>query len=301
GNFRVDNIRDASKLTALVMKEFVDHSAPVAQTLLGGPTDNPIMLDRDTLKLSEGDKNNLLRAFYKFGSYVHFKLFNDADPDLVFLIQQLEAFNPQGRVPRVLIRTTTIAFPWQILHVPQSVAGGADEDNIMVDENNFWGLKFDLSIDSLGRRNSGLPPSRVLATVDSSFMFGAYRAEAGASTNDTLVKRLAKQQAEFVKSTLKFNSSFIDDKRSDFMTHLKEHNAEVTFLGVFAHGSSGWIVVDLPPGMPTIQREAEGPRVMLATQEPVTPTDIENLPVGRVATAAAFLEKHPVVLLNACE
>src|ERR1019366_4153485 len=82
---------------------------------------------------------------------------------------------------------------------------------------------------------------------------------------------------------------------------LQKHNKDLKFLGIFAHGASGWIVVTLPTGETVLQQEAAGPRVIFATAEPFTAVDITKLPVGVSATSASFLEKSPVVLLNACE
>lgn len=300
GNFSVEELRADSKDTALVLQGVSDQlDEGLKGLLVAANLTQPIQMDPSTLNMTRADEKKIVDTFYAFGSLVYMRMFNDNDADLGFIIGQLESFSPAGRAARVLIQTNRIAFPWQILHAPQP--SSAIANGTPINTNTFWGLQFDLRVDSLNRGTPGLPEGTIRSASDATSVFGTYRSGSGASTSDLIVTRLAKQQADVVKNQMAFQNSLVEETRQMFIDDLEKHHRDLTFLGIFAHGASGWIVSKLPTGETVLQPEAAGPRVIFSTTEPFTAVDITKLPVGVSATSASFLEKSPVVLLNACE
>jgi hypothetical protein len=303
GTLTVGEMRSVSQDAAIQLKAITDQDDVALQKLLAlqGSTASPLIVDPSTLKMSAEDKRRVLRQFYLLGSFIYLRLFQDPDPDLAFIIDQLERFSLPTRAVRVAIRTVDVSFPWQVLHIPEKMqASTPTEIDQTVDENGFWGIRFNLTVESSTLGSSGVTPSTVPNTPVTSAIFGAYHPPSGALSADIAVGRFAHQQADKAKSNIKLSQLIVDESKTDLLGHLKQHRQDLAFLAIFAHGQSGWIIVDLS-GQLTLQELAIGPTIMLGPSDVLKARDISQLPNDIGVLSGAFFSLHPIVLLNACE
>jgi hypothetical protein len=140
-------------------------------------------------------------------------------------------------------------------------------------------------------------PSALTTTGDRLSVFGLYKAGDGESP---AVSVLGHQQADYFKSKMQLQQAVEIDSGVSFLRNLKQHNEYVDFIMVYSHGSSG-IFVSQVGGHLVVQREALGPRLIFSQNEYVGPVDIMQVAVGTDTTDRPFLQRYPIVMLNACE
>lgn len=286
----VKAMQAAAEATALVLRGIVDQKDAALQEALSktqqGIPDARLV---DDLKLSQEDLISVLESFYTMGSLTYFELFQDAT--LRELMTQVATFVPTpSRAPRILIRTVEVSFPWQLLH----------DDRVKMNPDEFWGLRYDITVDSLARPYGGVLPDGTIEAKTDVSVFGAYKAGQGELPT---VSVQALKQADHFK--IKFGLQTVPTPQSglSLLQALKEKKDSIKFFLVFAHGSSGTIVEKLADGNIVLMDEAQGPRIMLSKDKNgiVSPLDLMRLPVGRAVEADAFFRQNPIVFLNACD
>lgn len=297
GEFRVfktkmtDAVMQAAvQKTSLTLRSFVDQQNEalrklVAQTV--GGIQN-VSLDGQ-VQMSVDDEKTVLASFYSLGSFAYYKLFRESGANLEDIANKLESFSIDGRPLKILIRSYQIAFPWQLLHDDRDAGQRAD---------GFWGFKYALTMDYLGRSYGGALPD-VFATESKDYsVFGEYRASPGEAP---VVAVLAQKQAAYFESRWNSANFVTADSSQVFLDTIRQHRDELEFLVVYAHGSSGSIITKLPDGTLAAIDEAAGPRMMFAQSENVLPYDLEQLPVGSALNGKAYLSRQPIIVLNACD
>jgi hypothetical protein len=297
GEFRVfktkmtDVVMQAAlQKTSLTLRSFVDQQNEalgklVAQTVGGIQS---ISFDGQ-VQMSADDEKTVLASFYSLGSFAYYKLFRESGGILEDIAKKLESFSVDGRPLKILIRSYQIAFPWQLLHDDRDAGQRAD---------GFWGFKYAITMDYLGRSYGGaLPDVFVMESKDYS-VFGEYRASPGEAP---VVAVLAQRQAAYFQSQWNSTNFATADSSQAFLDRIRQHRDELEFLMVYAHGSSGSIISKLPDGTLAAIDEAAGPRMMFAQSENVLPYDLEQLPVGSVLNGKAYLSRQPIIVLNACD
>lgn len=288
GDLTTDEINAIEGKAALTLRGIADQKDRALQQALAQSPNGAVNIDSaDYVTLTNADRENVTTSFLSIGTYLYSRLFQDNAPDLKELIKRLEGFQlPGGRHLRVLIRTNGISLPWQLLHDPSNV-----------DPSGFWGFRYELTIDSLQRKYPGIVPSTLEATADRLSVFGLYNTGDGESP---AVSVLGHQQADYFKSKMQLQQSVEIDSSVSFLQNLKQHNEYLDFIMVYSHGSSGMFVSKVDDHL-VVQKEALGPRLIFSQKEYVGPTDIMQVAVGTDTTDKPFLQRFPIVMLNACE
>jgi hypothetical protein len=280
-------MQDAAKRAALTLRAIVDSEDRNLQSLLAStPGGIGAVSLLDNIKLSDADKINVFNSFLMVGQVVFQNLFRRADPDLNRLADRLDAFSLPDRRVRILIRTKEVSFPWQLLH---------NDKNSTITAGDFWGFRYEITVDSLLRVYTGRIPAEVPPQQDPVSVFGVYTAAHGEAP---IVAVLARQQAEFLRSKMPLQQLLSSDSSSVFLQNLRDHSEEIDLLCIYAHGSSG-TVIQAVNGILVLEHEAAGPRIMFSKTQNLAPLDLEGLLAG--VEDAAFLARQPIVLLNACD
>jgi hypothetical protein len=289
GDLTTDEINAIAGKAALTLRGIADQSDDALQRALAQSPNGAVNIESsDYVTLSDHDRDSVLSSFLSIGTYLYSRLFQESDPDLKELLKRLESFPlPPGRHLRILIRTNGISLPWQLLHDPSN-------SNAV----GFWGFRYEMTIDSLQRKYPGTVPGTLTTGADRLSVFGVYKAGEGESP---AVEVLAHQQADYFTSKMQVQQSSTVDSSLSFLQNLKQHNDNLDFIMVYSHGSSGIIVTQTGDGHLVVQREAQGPRLIFSQTEYIGPIDIMQVAVGTDTTTRPFLQKYPIVMLNACE
>jgi|GEM_PF-5830663 len=284
-----DELATVEAQAALTLRGIADKKDLALQQALAQSPAGSINLDTtDYVTLSNSDREAILKSFLSIGQYFYSRLFQDAEPDLKEMIKRLEGFSfPDNHNLRILVRTNGVSFPWQLLHEPSQA-----------NEEGFWGFRYELIVDSLAKTYPGLAPSTFTPADVGTSVLGVYKAVEGESV---VVSTLAHKQANYFKSKMASHDSYIADSNISFLDILKANSGQLGFVLVYTHGSSGVIVEETADGHLVVQHELQGPRLIFSQTGYVGPIDLMKLAVGTDTRKKPFLQKYPVVLLNACE
>lgn len=266
------------------------------KSLLGvpGPT-NDILLSRQ-------DKGILLKPFFDAGVDLYRQLFvTGADPDLGDLMEKFRTYARADTAIRVRIQSQGVYLPWQIL-IPSSGS----------DPKDFWGFKYELSINPTGIDLSGAYAGP-LKYESGPLIFGEFRS---ADTKDTkktkntkntkntentedLVTTLAKNEAAYLQSDMKIAGILVKDSRDSFLNQLQQSRTSVQMIVTFTHGLSGSIIKDNGE----VTESILGPQLQFADNEFLRAGDLNKLPstLKLPPTEISVFGNAPLVFLNGCE
>ena len=287
-DFRVDVMRTLSGRTSLTLEAMFGQENKALQKIIAASGRELPTGDVDpALQVEAVNKQKTIDQMKLIGGLIYQRLFKD-DQELYQVIKTIEKLQVQDRAVRVLIRTKGIAgvgIPWQLLHDPGEM--GVDD---------LWGLRFEIIVDSVTRPFAGRIVAGDGLGIGASALFGAYKY----GQDDFYVSYAAEQQAKHLREAMHLAQLLPDQSGTEFQGHLKSERTKLTYVTVFVHGSNGTLIVE-QNGSPTVQDELAGARLLFAKDDPVSAYDLEALALGLVDKEAAFLERHPLVFLNACD
>lgn len=198
---------------------------------------------------------------------------------------------------RILIQTTGLVYPWQVLHSPDDISVGG-----------FWGFRYDIIVNPLKETYLGAGLDRtVIPEAKSAAVFGRYYA--GETQNNTeptpaqLIAAHAQEQATYFAQSIHVKDFDSPYTRVTFMEDFRKYASSLDYLLVYAHGSDGWTVTD--DGH--LVEDRKGARFELGTDESVTILDLNTqlrdyqYHYHSKYSVKPLLERRPVVLLSACD
>jgi hypothetical protein len=280
----------ALQKTSLTLRGFVDQQNEVLRKVLAQTVGGIQNINFDgQVQMSKDDEKTVLTSFFSLGSFAYYKLFREGGGALEDIANKLESFSVDGRPLRILIRSYGIAFPWQLLHNDRDPSQSAD---------GFWGFKYAITADYLGRSYGGALPDAFEKTTTDFSVFGEYRASPGEAP---VVSVLAQKQAAYFQAIWESTNFATADSSQTFLDSIRQHRDKLDFLMIYAHGSSGSVITKLQDGTIATVDEAAGPRMMFSQTENMLPYDLEQLPVGAVLGGNAYLSRQPIIVLNACD
>lgn len=274
------------------------YDKPVQQALAAGPSGGTQLSSSASVKFNAGDYKKVVGLLNDVGTLFYRRLFVDegVDPDLRDLMLAVRNFDIPGRPLRLRISAKNLHFPWQLLHPPASS-----------DEKLFWGFRYILTVDSLGRSTEGRLPGPLIMDSNSNQIFVVYKEDGGSSQCPTSpesskdeVSQLACLQLAHYKQD--FGSKVQEvHSNTELLQLLKSSGATLKTLVAYAHATSGMEFQTQPNGAVTAAPDIRGPRLLFASDNFVTPFDIESLMNNLDESHTSFFKDNPLVFLNACE
>jgi len=112
--------------------------------------------------LEDDDKQKILAILYDWGNHIYRDIFEGSTQLRSFMkaFEEADSGNPPHRV---LINTTNLSLPWQLLHTQ----GALNEDR-------FWRVRYRLSVVPMGRIFPGRLPDDFALEARTSVVFGVY-------------------------------------------------------------------------------------------------------------------------------
>jgi len=229
----------------------------------------------------------LLNVMFKAGAILYRKLFvNGADPDLATLMGATEKFvRKDGKPLLIRIETGGISIPWTLLHPPGPM-----------DQTKFWGFRYDMVIDPLGRPKAGYYPG-ILQYQTGPLVFGKYKAALG---RDQDVSDAADKEAQFLSATLGFKGLLKVESADAFKKALEDNEGAVRMVVVFLHARNDIAVQPGSGGAPA-QPFVEGPELLFGADDPITIGSLEELYLPLKPEQTQVFGVRPLVFLNACQ
>jgi hypothetical protein len=275
----------------LVLKGLMDQqNTALLEQIKAFPGRDISVTTSDYVTLSQEDHDKVLRVLDGLGDALYTRIFLSTGSTFIKLIKKLEAFTPADRHPvRILIKTSSQAVPWQLLHIPGSSA-----------DSGFWGFKFELAVEDMAR----LGPAVVQPMVDSrkprASLVGTYGGD-----NDYPVQYYGETQAAYLQKVMPSGQFAPAKSVQAFQDALRAKRNDLDFILLYTHGSDGWALTQTPDqGQIRSQLVPRGPRVIFdqtVLGASITASQIVNIPVGFDSSKAPFLNRNPIVLINACE
>jgi Carboxypeptidase regulatory-like domain len=276
--------------TYVQLRSIIDqYDKPLQQALSGGPGAGVVLSSSAAIQFNPEDYKKVLNLFGDVGTTLYRRLFVDdaVDPNLRDLMAEFKNFDIPGKTVHVRISAKNLYFPWQLLHPP----GNSDE-------KLFWGIRYVLTVDSLGRRSEGPLPGSLHMDKNSNQVFAAYRGDPGSPPDE--VSELASQQLSHYKQKFSDNVH-LAQSNDELMQLLKLSGTSVTTILAYTHGTSGVEFQTLPNGAVTAAVDIRGPRLLFANNNYITPSNIESLMNDLDETHPTLFDASPLIFLNACE
>jgi hypothetical protein len=169
------------------------------------------------VRMTDSDRDTALQKLRDLGKYLYGRLFRDGDPALQELMADIELLGTHGTPLRVVINTTGIYAPWQLLH---PLTGDADR---------FWGLTYDLSVrpTAIRRGPADLAPEPRMTSA----IFGQYSDPADADG----ITGLAAAEAQWLGARVPENSLHVAANRDEFLSALTKHRTDVLLVMTLGH------------------------------------------------------------------
>lgn len=248
--------------------------------------DSRVVALSQSTKLTPAQGQLLLGVMYKAGDILYQKLFvTNAAPDLASLMGTLDKFvRKDGKPLLIRIETGGISIPWEILHPPG-----------VMDQKKFWGFRYDVVIDPLGRPRPGFYPG-ILQYQTGPLVFGKYKAALG---EDQDVSNRADAEAQYLSTTVGFTGLQKVDSADAFKKALADNQNTLRMVVVYLHARNN-IALQTAPGAAPAQPYVEGPELLFGASDTVTIGYLEELYLGPQNQGQVF-GLRPVVFLNACQ
>lgn len=293
GDFTGRELTSFEGAAAATLKGITDQENVDLKNALTASPNGSVDLDTvDFITLSESDEEKILDSFYLLGHYIYSRLFY-GDPDLKRLIHKVEAFTASdGHTLRILIRTSGVAFPWQLLNDPASTDSRGQ--NL---PGAFWGFKYEIAVDSLARLSVGTVVKNSPLSPDSVSLFGTYQGE------DYPVQFSAQQQSAYFTNKVHPRNALTASSVSSFLKTLKESGDSLDFILVYTHGSNGYVNEVVNGNNVLLTLNPPGQRLIFSQSgiDFLRATDLMNLAIHADEQKGPFFQRNPLVLLNACE
>lgn len=262
----------------------ISQDATVAKTLNVDP--RALALPQNT-KLTSPQRQVLLGVMFKAGAILYRKLFvTSADGDLVALMGTIDKFvRKDGRPLLIRIETGGISIPWSLLHPPGPM-----------DQKRFWGFRYDLVIDPLGRPRPGFYPG-ILQYETGPLVFGKYKAALGENQD---VSNNADAEAQYLSTTVGFTGLVKIDSADGFKKVLADNENTIRMIIVYLHARNN-IAVQAATGAAPAQPYVEGPELLFGATDTVTVGSLEDLYLNLPPNQIQVFGVRPLVFLNACQ
>jgi hypothetical protein len=241
-------------------------------------------------KLTSPQGQVLLGVMFKAGAILYRKLFvTSAEPDLVTLTGTLDKFvRKDGKPLLIRIETGGISIPWELLHPTGAM-----------DQKKFWGFRYDMVIDPLGRPRPGFYPG-ILQYQTGPLIFGKYKAALGEDQEDQDVSNKADSEALYLSTTVGFTGLLKVDSADAFKKALADNENTIRMVVIYLHARNN-IAVQALAGAAPAQPYVEGPELLFGASDTVTVGSLEELYLGLPQNQVQVFGVRPLVFLNACQ
>lgn len=241
-------------------------------------------LSASTTQITADDEKVLLEELDRMGGRLYRELFHErfSDPSLIDLMAKLDKYaKPDGKPLLLNIQEPSIYFPWQFLYPPQSTPGA-------VDPQRFWGFRYEIVVDPVGRLTPGYLPGP-LQYRGGSTVFAKYHA---GPTEDALVSSMGEDYAGMLSGVGLGNLKKAESK-SDFIKILEDDRQSVEVVAIFTHATNDlqW----------SSSLDSPVPEMFLGQKDFVTVDDLTDMTSILPPEQVEFFNKQPLVFLNACE
>jgi hypothetical protein len=143
GSLSDNDISGLSGQSFLQLKALIEQSTSLG-ILYRSLNPNQTLSTTASMLLKPEDEAKVLRVFSDYGQTIYRRLLQE-DPELADVIEAIEAFATSAAHPiRLRIESTNVYIRWQMLHPPGPVSA-----------TNFWGFKYELSVNPLSRGDAG--------------------------------------------------------------------------------------------------------------------------------------------------
>ena len=252
----------------------------------------PIITSPAQFSLSKADSDKASKEFYLLGSRLYSRLFQPGTA-LSSVMIQLEQYGNLRKISGDPLRITIISpggyLPWQMLH---SIKPGS------VDNEEFWGFKFYLSVYPVVPRSCGQIPSGPTADPDKlTTLFLGYN-DANNSTDDvSLISQQFANQIPLIMDNVNFFRKAFD--KLQFEKALNNDNGNIGLIITYTHAQSGVRFDPAPNGGYIEERDANGPALIPATDQFITSNNIAD--AANAKGSFPYLAGRPIVFLDGCE
>jgi hypothetical protein len=269
----------------LLRQAATQERGPIYDALRTSPNAPINLSPQSSVRLTNDDRDLLLRVLQRCGSRLYVALFQSGEADLYSVIRSIEAFPPAGKPLRIVVNTPGLHLPWQLLHPP-----GPPESNL------FWGFKFLLSQMPLDRPQGKLTTSLLDPKCPGRVLFGRYR---GDSPGDAVAAVAAMEQKTLTQA---FGSMAIiaTDSGGQFLTELRAGRDKIRVIITYTHATSGAIVT-MASNDAALVGDVAGERLVFAKDSYLSSVNLDDLLTEIDTGQTALLAQAPIVLLNGCE
>jgi hypothetical protein len=260
--------------------------------------------ERAQLSFDADSEQKAIRALSMFGTSMYDKLFLSEDLALRGILEIVEKYGSErhqsGKNLRVLIYTSAIYLPWQLLIRPSGSAPNVDE---------FWGHKYILGVIPADKQRScGGLPGEMRRPGKDDVLYAHYWQEGERKDLDGKSRKVPDQVSLFgerfatvLGEAFPAGINTVHEK-DKFITGLKDHRRHLQILWTYSHGHSGQVVGGLmtPDGtVPVTAQDVAGQRLDFSQSEFVAANEIDQETI-QIEDLRFFVDR-PFVFLNGCE